>query len=91
MNRRELLTSVTVLAGAALVSEAVAQSGRQITHVDTKTGGPLLQSSVVKMESLQPEGAAPGLGSRIGLLGRSTVALLEADSALDQNEHKAGG
>lgn len=60
MNRRELLTSVTVLAGAALVSEAVAQSGQQITHVDTKTGGPLLQSSVVKMESLQPEGAAPG-------------------------------
>lgn len=60
MNRRELLTSVTALAGAALVSEAIAQSGQQITHVDTKTDGPLLQSNVVKMESLQPEGAAPG-------------------------------
>ena len=60
MNRRELLTSVTALAGAALVSEAIAQSGQKITHVDTKTDGPLLQSSVVKMESLQPEGAGPG-------------------------------
>jgi mannose-6-phosphate isomerase-like protein (cupin superfamily) len=28
--------------------------------VDAKTGGPLLQSNVVKAESLQPEGAAPG-------------------------------
>jgi quercetin dioxygenase-like cupin family protein len=60
MNRRELLTSVSALAGAALVSEAIAQSGQQITHVDTKTSGPLLQSRVVSMESLQPEGAAPG-------------------------------
>ena len=60
MNRRELLTSVTALAGTALVSEAIAQSGAQITHVDTKTGGPLLQSGVVKTETLQPEGAAPG-------------------------------
>lgn len=60
MNRRELLASVTALAGTALVPEAVAQSGQQITHVDTKTGGPLLQSKVVKVESLQPEGAAPG-------------------------------
>jgi len=54
MNRRELLTSVTALAGTALVSEAIAQSGAQITHVDTKTGGPLLQSGVVKTETLQP-------------------------------------
>jgi quercetin dioxygenase-like cupin family protein len=60
MNRRELLASITALAGTALVPEAVAQSGQQITHVDTKTGGPLLQSKVVKAESLQPEGAAPG-------------------------------
>ena len=60
MNRRELLTSVTALAGAALVPDAVAQSAQQITHVDTKTSGPLLQSSVVKLESLQAEGAAPG-------------------------------
>lgn len=60
MNRRELLTCVTALAGTALVPDAVAQTGQQITHVDTKTGGPLLKSSVVKAESLQPEGAAPG-------------------------------
>ena len=60
MNRRELLTSVSALAGAALMPEAIAQSGQQITHVDTKTQGPLLQSSVVKMENLRPEGAAPG-------------------------------
>lgn len=60
MNRRELITSVTALAGAALVPEVIAQSGQQITHVDTKTSGPLLQSSVVKAESIPPEGAAPG-------------------------------
>ena len=59
MNRRELLTSFTALAGAALASEAIAQSGQQITHVDTKTDGPLLQSRVVKMDSLQAQGAAP--------------------------------
>lgn len=39
---------------------AMAQAGQQITHVDTKTSGPLLQSKVVKVESLEPEGAAPG-------------------------------
>jgi quercetin dioxygenase-like cupin family protein len=60
MNRRELLTAVTALAGTALVPDAIAQSGQQITHVDTKTGGPLLQSSVVKADSLHAEGAAPG-------------------------------
>ncbi len=60
MNRRELLTSVAALTGTTLLPEAVAQSGQQITHVDTKTGGPLLQSSVVKTESLRAEGAAPG-------------------------------
>lgn len=60
MNRRELLASVTALAGATLVPEAVAQSGQQLTHVDTKTGGPLLKSSVVKADSLHAEGAAPG-------------------------------
>ena len=60
MNRRELLTSVTALAGAALTLDAMAQSGQAITHVDTKTSGALLQSSVVKRENLSPEGAAPG-------------------------------
>lgn len=60
MNRRKFLTSVTSLSGAALLPEALAQSGQQITHVDTKTDGVQLQSSVVKAETLHPEGAAPG-------------------------------
>jgi quercetin dioxygenase-like cupin family protein len=60
MNRRELMASVTALAGAALAPGALAQSSEQITHVDSKTGGPLLQSRVVKAESLSAEGAAPG-------------------------------
>ena len=60
MNRREVLASVAALAGTALAHEALAQSEPRITHVETKTGGPLLPSKVVKMESLQPEGAAPG-------------------------------
>ena len=40
--------------------EALAQSEQQITHVDTKTSGPSLQSSVVKADSIRAEGAAPG-------------------------------
>jgi quercetin dioxygenase-like cupin family protein len=60
MDRRELLVFATALAGSALSSEVLAQSGQAITHVDTKTGGPRLPSSVVKLESLQSEGAAPG-------------------------------
>lgn len=60
MNRRKFLTSVTTLSGAALLPEALAQSGQQITHVDTKTDAAQLQSSVVKAKTLQPEGAAPG-------------------------------
>jgi quercetin dioxygenase-like cupin family protein len=60
MNRRELLSSMSSLASAVLIPGTLAQSGQQITHVDAKTGGPQLQSSVVKKESLQAEGAAPG-------------------------------
>ena len=60
MNRRGVLASVAALQGAAMFSEALAQSGQQITHVDTKTSGPLVQSSVVKADGIQPEGAAPG-------------------------------
>ena len=60
MNRRGFLASVAALPGAAMFPEALAQSGQKITHVDTKTGGPLLQSSVVKADGIQPEGAAPG-------------------------------
>jgi quercetin dioxygenase-like cupin family protein len=60
MNRREVLASVTALAGAALTPMALAQSEPQITHVETNVSGALLRSKVVKAESLQPEGAAPG-------------------------------
>jgi quercetin dioxygenase-like cupin family protein len=60
MNRRGFLTSVAALPGAVMFPEALAQSGQQITHVDTKTSGPLLQSSVVKADGIRPEGAAPG-------------------------------
>ena len=60
MNRREVLASITALAGTVLVPEAFAQSEPQITHVETNASGPLLRSKVVKEESLQPEGAAPG-------------------------------
>ena len=60
MNRRGFLISAVALPGAALLPEVLAQSEQQITHVDTKTGGALLKSSVVKAEGIQPEGAAPG-------------------------------
>src|SRR6202046_948514 len=69
MNRREVLTSITALAGSALGVEAVAQSGQQITHVDTKTKGALLQSSIVKAESLRPEGDAPGAKAYVNFNG----------------------
>lgn len=60
MNRRELIALATALTGAALASDLVAQAGQATTHVDTKSSGPALQSSVVKVEDLKPEGAAPG-------------------------------
>lgn len=69
MNRRKFLTSVTGLSGAALLSEAVAQSGQQTTHVDTKTNGSLLESGVVKADGLQPEGAAPGAKAYVNFNG----------------------
>ena len=43
-----------------MLPEVLAQSEQQITHVDAKTSGALLRSSVVKAESIQPQGAAPG-------------------------------
>jgi quercetin dioxygenase-like cupin family protein len=60
MNRRGFLASIAAWQGAAMIPEALAQSGQQITHVDTKTTGPFLKSSVVKADGIQPEGAAPG-------------------------------
>jgi quercetin dioxygenase-like cupin family protein len=60
MNRRNFLASVAALQGAAIFPEALAQSGQPMTHVDTKTTGPALPSSVVKAAGIPPEGAAPG-------------------------------
>jgi quercetin dioxygenase-like cupin family protein len=60
MNRRSFLTSVSAFQAMAFLPEVKGQSEQQITHVDTKTGGPLLQSSVVKADGIGPEGAAPG-------------------------------
>lgn len=60
MNRRGFLSSVAALPVAAIVPEALAQAGQPITHVDAKTDGAPLQSSVVKLASLHAEGAAPG-------------------------------
>src|SRR5580658_4733990 len=60
MNRRGFLASVAALPAAKMFPEAPTQSGQQITHVDTKTSGPSLQSSVVKADGIRPEGAAPG-------------------------------
>jgi len=60
MNRRGFLTSMAALPTATMLPQALAQSGQQITHVDTKTDGALLHSRVVKAEGVQPEGAAPG-------------------------------
>ncbi len=62
MNRRGLLASLAALPAAAMLPEAaLAQSAQQqITHVDTKSTGPAIQSSVVKAETISPEGAAPG-------------------------------
>src|SRR5580658_11231517 len=60
MNRRAFLASVAALPAANMFSEALTQSEQQITHVDTKTSGPSLQSSVMKADGIRPEGAAPG-------------------------------
>jgi len=51
------------------VRSNVAQSGQQITHVDTKTKGALFQSSIVKAESLRPEGDAPGAKAYVNFKG----------------------
>jgi len=69
MNRRRFLASVAVFPATAMFSEVPAQSGQQITHVDAKTGGPLLQSSVVKADSIPPEGAAPGAKAYVSFNG----------------------
>ena len=60
MNRRGFLASVAALPGAAMFPDSLARPEQQITHVDTKTSGPSLQSTVVKADGIRAEGAAPG-------------------------------
>jgi quercetin dioxygenase-like cupin family protein len=60
MDRRRFLTSLSGLSAAALLPEAGAQSGSQITHVETKKDGSPLESRVVRIDGIRPEGAAPG-------------------------------
>ena len=69
MNRRGFLAGVAALPGAVVLPEALAQTGQQITHVDTKTDGAMLKSSVVKAASLQAEGAAPGAKAFVSFNG----------------------
>lgn len=52
-----------------MLPELLAQSAQQITHVDTRTDGALLRSSVVKVEGIQPEGAAPGAKAYVNFNG----------------------
>ena len=52
-----------------MLPEVLAQSAQQITHVDTRTDGALLRSSVVKAEGIQPEGAAPGAKAYVNFNG----------------------
>ena len=56
---------MAALPATALCPEVLSQSEQHIIHVDTKTGGPLLQGSVVKAEGILPEGAAPRARSYI--------------------------
>jgi quercetin dioxygenase-like cupin family protein len=61
--------------------EVLSQSGQQITHVDTKTSGSPLQSSVVKLEGISPEGAAPGAKAYVSFNGpTSQLAALASGS-----------
>src|SRR6201996_8652676 len=60
MDRRRFLTSLSGMSASALLPEAAAQSGSQITHVDTKKDGSPLESGVVKVDGVRAEGDAPG-------------------------------
>src|SRR6202012_325301 len=52
--------SLSGVSAVALLPEAGAQSGAQITHVETKKDGSPLESSVVRIDGVRAEGAAPG-------------------------------
>jgi quercetin dioxygenase-like cupin family protein len=63
MNRRDFLVST------AMLSSAFLQASGQITHVDTKSTGPLLKSSVVKGAGLPQEGDSPGAKAKVHFNG----------------------
>lgn len=62
MKRRTFLASAVALPGAFVLAQEQTQEQTQapITHVDTKSGGPALKSSVVKGKTLPAEGNSPG-------------------------------
>lgn len=57
------------LALAAALPAAFLQAQEQITHVDTKSSGPALKSSLVKGSSLPEEGNSPGAKARVHFNG----------------------
>lgn len=65
MNRRAFVTSA--LAAAALGKDAAAQ--QPVTHVDTRSSGPVLESKVVHIATILPEGAAPGARAYVAFNG----------------------
>ena len=69
MNRRKFVTSAASVGAAAIVRAAGAQSSEPVTHVDTKTDGPPLESKVVDTSRLTPEGAAPGAKAYVDFNG----------------------
>jgi quercetin dioxygenase-like cupin family protein len=63
MNRRLFLAST------AVIPNAFAQAAQPITHVDTKSNGARLKSSVVKGKGLPPEGDSPGAKAMVSFNG----------------------
>jgi quercetin dioxygenase-like cupin family protein len=63
MNRRAFLAST------AVIPSAFAQTSQPMTHVDTKTGGARLKSSVVKGKGLPAEGDMPGAKAMVSFNG----------------------
>jgi quercetin dioxygenase-like cupin family protein len=63
MQRRKFLASAVALPAAFV------QAQEQITHVDTKSSGPALRSSVVKGNTLPAEGNSPGAKAHVHFNG----------------------
>jgi quercetin dioxygenase-like cupin family protein len=69
MNRRNFMTSAALVSTAALLRAQAAQSDQPVTHVDSKTNGPALESKVVDTSRLPAEGAAPGAKAYVDFNG----------------------